>query len=189
MSKYFDDTTAASDPVQIKLDPKKLKRFRKEYGWLHRKHTNRLPDDYLQEHLHNGDSRAAMVMKIDQTHIFVAAYTDELDAVAILKFNIKTVRIKNLTVGTRLLTINSYRYGNEIEKDLVEGPKTYQRYANFHPIIAEFLSSDMTVIDSRKASISESEWNRVNELGLEAISREIPPRLGNPNFSEFSYPS
>jgi hypothetical protein len=54
-------------------------------------------------HLDRGDARAALVAAITPD-VLVAAYTDELDCVAMLRFPQELVDIYDLEVGTRLIT-------------------------------------------------------------------------------------
>src|SRR5687767_13892162 len=114
--RTIDDSTSASDPGQINLSIPRLRRLRPDlFGkgavwhammvflsiepFPHKRH--------IREQLAAGDSRAAVVMKINP--LLVAAYTDELDCVAILRFDDSLVAEFDLTPGTRLLTVNTYR--------------------------------------------------------------------------------
>ena len=122
-----------------------------------------------REHLLCGDSRAAMVTSI--APLLVAAYTDELDCVAILKFPTNLVLEYGLNIGDRLLTVNLYTSGGIPVADLSDGPLSYHRYSNFFPFIAEFLSEDRIHIEYRKSQIAESEWERTKRLADEYIVR------------------
>lgn len=165
MSRYHDDSTAASDPGGISLSTKKLDRFRNQLSRLLRRHIDEyFPPDMLHEHLTLGDSRAAVVL-VTGDKLIVAAYTDELDCVALLEFPHELVKQYGLVPGSRLLTVNTYARGQVVAPDLENGSGSYHRYNNFYPIIAEFLSDDMSVIEARKASISESEWTRTTDMG------------------------
>ncbi|MBT3199455.1 MAG: hypothetical protein HN350_06020 [Phycisphaerales bacterium] len=184
MSKYHDDSTEASDPVSIGLDKKKLKRFKATLSIIER-FTKGLfcSDDYLHEHLYEGDSRAAVVVALEPV-LVVAAYTDELDCVVLLKFPSDFIDQYGLSVGSRLLTVNTYSYGIGVARDLLSGPRSFKRYSNFFPLIAEFLSSDNLAIDDRKASIDQAEWALTIEQGNQALARNITPRDGSPYYSK-----
>jgi hypothetical protein len=181
----LDNSTRASDPVSIGLSDVKLSQFhpifyqQKQpsftdellgfFGISNNKISLTLKQEYLslhthfREHLACGDSRAALVISIDP--LLVAAYTDELDCVAILQFSDRLVRKYSLKIGVRLLTVNLYRWpGGDFARDLENGPASYHRYYNFIPFIAEFLSDDLEKIEARKANISESEWERTKYL-------------------------
>lgn len=180
MSKYHDDSTFASDPVNIGLDTEKLQQFKDALSLSQRLTTGlTCPDNLLDEHLQGGDSRAAVVVAIEPS-LVVAAYTDELDCVALLEFPSEFVGQYNLKVTSRLLTVNTYVRGFGVASDLVSGPESYKRYRNFFPLIAEFLSSDIHAIEARKASIEESEWALALQQGNQALARNTPPRNGSP---------
>src|SRR5581483_10306990 len=79
----------ASDPAGLSLSDAKLRRLRPElYGWrrwVREKTGWAFPQrDYLAGHLLRGDARAAVVVSSEP--LLVAAYSDELDAVAVLRF-------------------------------------------------------------------------------------------------------
>jgi hypothetical protein len=171
MTETLDDRTKASDPGRITLLPEKMRRFHPEiyqYQGLCRRWKKQFTKDQIyqqtrsREHLENGDSRAAVVISLSP--LIIAAYTDELDCVAMLKFPPDLVQEYGLRVGSRLLTVNIYRYGDRPVSDLENGPASYRRHSNFEPYIAEFLSADYERIDRRKLEISEQEWNRTIEL-------------------------
>jgi DNA-directed RNA polymerase subunit RPC12/RpoP len=127
------------------------------------------------------DTRAAVVLTIEPLR--VAAYTDEFDCVAILRFTDKVDDYYRLKVGDRLLTVNTYdpTEGKQA-RDLIPGDR-YRgtEWSNFCPFIADFLSDDFDVIEKRKRAISEDEWQRTRQLGMERL-RKKPRRArhGNP---------
>jgi hypothetical protein len=145
-------------------------------------------EEMLDEHLQLGDSRAACVISIEP--LVVAAYTDELDCVAMLGFPDWLAEEHRLNVGDRLLTVNTYRAGegsglvlaggrpDGIALDLEAGPGHTGRWINFYPVIAEFVSDDVERIAQRKAAISEKEWARCDRLGF-ASWRDHPKRRRN----------
>ena len=134
---------------------------------------------HIEEHLYNGDSRAAVVVKVDP--YIVAAYTDELDCVALLRLPDDMSRKLKLVPGTRLLTVNTYRWLAEgLASDLITGPENLKRYGNFWPYIAEFYSDDRERIVTRKATISEEEFRRAENMGHQALLRGVVPRDGRP---------
>ena len=91
MSKYHDDNTQASDPGEFSLDRKEFRRLEGYTGivGLFWKWKGREFEEILTEHLSFGDSRAAVV--VSENPLLVAAYSDEIDGVAMLKFS-KQVR-------------------------------------------------------------------------------------------------
>lgn len=178
---YVDPLSMASDPVGISLNPEKLKYFRVQcwpwlFRWLVRR---RSPDAAFAAYLTQGDSRAAIVLQT-KPELIVAAYTDEMDAVALLSFPQELGRTYDLVKGQRLLTVNVYEYGEGIESDLELGSEETGRYGNFIPLIAEFLSDDMDQIEYRKSAIPQSEWQKTWQMGENALLGGQAIRDGEP---------
>src|SRR5258708_34960921 len=96
--------------------------------------------EMVDEHLRLGDSRAAVAVR--GSPMLVAAYTDELDCVAVLEFPSKFVKRFALEQGSRLLTVNTYTALPSVAPDLFAGSGSLDRWQNFYPLIAEFLSDD-----------------------------------------------
>jgi uncharacterized protein YtpQ (UPF0354 family) len=131
--------------------------------------------------LESGDSRAAVV--VDAENGIVAAYADELDCVALLKFDPDIARAKGWQTGTRLLTVNGYSEKElGIAPDLVLGPKNLGIYGNFRPLIADLLTDDLQHLQYHKSQISEDEWSRALEMGRRALALKVKPRDGRPSF-------
>lgn len=186
-TQTLNDNSTASDPGGIRLSHDKLRRFHPElyepkglWRWLGR--ISPLQRFWLTrktEHLLHGDSRAALVISVQP--LLVAAYTDELDCIALLQFPPELAAEYGLQVGTRLLTVNLYAPGSTPAADLENGPASYRRYSNFDPLIAEFVSDDQPRIEFRKAEISEAEWRRTAALAQEYLAKRGPlARDGRP---------
>ncbi len=138
--------------------------------------------ELFTDHLTTGDTRAAVVVNsIPGDHFEVAAYTDELDCVAILRFKDYNY---GYNVGDRMLTVN--RYGYESDEDLIPGEMDTGSYRSFTPIIANLVCSDEGYILSKMSDIRNWEWNRVYDLGLE-YKQKYPNvyRDGAPGYSEY----
>ena len=138
----------------------------------------------LDAHLWNGDSRAAVVLSVQP--LLVAAYSDDLDAVAVLHFDRRPADTY-LQVGTRLLTVNTYSRGSATARDIVEGPLSSHQWANFHPVVADFIATDLERVERRKAAIGEPEWQRTWHLGQDQLIKRpghvrdgAPHRSGQP---------
>src|SRR5688572_27161776 len=117
MSKYHDDRTYASDPGRLTLSRRRFRRLepaaRGLRGWLWRRlWGGAVLEEMLNEHLLLGDSRAACVISMDP--LLVVAYTDELDCVAMLSFPSWLIEEHRLRLGSRLLTVNTYFYGETV---------------------------------------------------------------------------
>jgi hypothetical protein len=201
-TRTLNDATSASDPGQITLSHDKLRILRPDMygiagiwksilaffrvGWPQR--------IYIEEQLQCGDSRAAVVVSVSP--LLVAAYTDELDCIAMLRFPVEFVRQYRLSIGTRLLTVNCYGNSPDYDEDLILGPQVIQRWTGLHPLIADFLTDDYNQVETRKKEISESEWQRAYAMGTKyvtqhpGISRDgrpvyssIPAAIGDPTSS------
>lgn len=200
MTKTLDDRTAASHPGGFRLSLAKLKILQPElfgpfawFGWylddgkLRNRRTFWLTR--IEEHLLNGDSRAAVV--VATYPLLVAAYTDEIDCVALLRFHDRFVSEYNLERGSRLITVNTYDYGDgsSYEIDLNPGPKASERYyQNFMPLIADFFTDDLDRLNKRKAKISEEEWRRAEDMGQSYLRENYAPaRDGRPFWSFLPY--
>lgn len=182
MSKYHDDTTVASDPVAVRLARRRLAAWPRAESVLSRIARWIGGDEFaerIDEHLRLGDSRAAVV--INCSPLLVAAYTDELDCVALLRFPVHFVDQFHLDVGTRLLTVNTYGTRAAVAADLIPGSGDQLRWQYFYPLIAEFLSDDSERIATRKAQITEAEWERCFALGRDYVrARPGVARDGSP---------
>ena len=198
MSKYHDDASVASHPGGVVLSDEKLKRFHPKLYTRWSRFLGRLPlwfpvdrfglshryRDIVDEHVRLGDSRAALVMSIDP--LLVAAYTDELDCVAILRFDPWVREAYNLNVGDRLLTVNTYTplRAAPVASDLTFGSQQYGRYSDFWPIIAEFIAADLQPIRNRKSRIDKAEWQRTRDLAEPILAApRVPFRYGAPLMS------
>jgi hypothetical protein len=181
MAKYHHDTPPPSDPIQVSLSRKSLAFFKTQVPILRRIITNWKPvDERIEEHLLVGDSRAAFAFQ-HRGRMLVAAYTDEIDCVALLRFAPEFLQSRNIKNGTKLVTINTYFPGHDVVPDLVEGPNSYQRFENVFPVIADFVSQDVEVIQRRRESIESSEWERAVMLTKNLLARDyIYIRDGSP---------
>lgn len=172
-TKTLDDSTQASDPGGIRLSHEKMRRFHPDLygvrGFLGRVKPptpeQRVQLTRAEEHLMHGDSRAAIVVSTEP--LLVAAYTDELDCAAVLRFPDDLASEYGLEVGSRLLTVNLYGRSSKLAADLWNGPASHHRWTNFSPFIAEFLSEDLERIAERKVTIPEAEWQRTADCAEE----------------------
>lgn len=207
---YLDENTSASHPGSVQLSEVRLRRLSPELfsvpKWMFWRKNQRANHEgwrsYFAQHLAGGDSRAAIVVQMEPI-LIVAAYTDELDCIALLKFSdlpkgnekryppflaSELIRLHNLQIGTRLLTVNTYSPLKEgVAPDLKLGDKAHNRWGNFCPLIAEFLSDQngFGPIEARKARIAESEWQRTLGMARAAMAEARPPlRDGRPLFSD-----
>jgi len=192
MTKTLDDNTFATNPGKITISHKKLRLLHPDlYGlraaivrWGLRVNGHVPALVYLEEHMLYGDSRAAVVLSTDP--LLVAAYTDEFDCVALLRFPAKIGETCSPRVGQWLLTVNTYKRQTTRDADLVMGPKMMDRWSGFHPIIADFISDDEARIASRIEEIGNEEFQRALALG-KAYVTQFPGRArdGRPVYAQF----
>jgi hypothetical protein len=189
-TRTLDDSTVATDPGRITLSHKKLRELRPDlYGlrgfWYSLQVLLRLDypqRTYIEEQLQCGDSRAAVVMFTRP--LLIAAFTGDLDCVALLRFPSEFAHRYRLSEGSRLLTVNCYGDSPDYDADLIPGPNAKSRWTGFHPVIAEFVTEDDRRVKARKQGISEEEWQRAQALGKEYMRlRPGVARDGRPVFS------
>lgn len=190
----LDGSTTASDPGQIKLSLSKFRILRPDLFGLsgilisiRKFFRGGLPERvYAEEHLQFGDSRAAVV--ITAAPLLIAAYTDELDCIAMLRFPDEFIHTYKLSPGDRLLTVNTYKDDSEYDSDLIIGPKMLNRWSGFYPLIADFLTEDQKRLAERQSQINEKEWRRAEKMGRDYLKRYPGvARDGRPVYS--SYPA
>ncbi|MCI0524693.1 MAG: hypothetical protein L0Y75_05460 [Acidobacteria bacterium] len=125
---------------------------------------------YVEENLRRGDFRAAVV--VSTSPLLIAAYAGELDCIAMLRFTDQLVPKYDLSVGTQLLAVNLYLEWNFfLPEDLNPGPRQTGKYGNFAPLIADFLTDDVSLVEEKKAGIAKAEWRRAEALGREYLKR------------------
>ncbi|MBI3817244.1 MAG: hypothetical protein HY286_01030 [Planctomycetes bacterium] len=192
MTRTLDDETAASDPGHVRLSHKKLRALRPDlygvkyfFSWLFIKAVRSTRQKlYIEEALYNGDSRGAVV--VSTSPLLVAAYSEDIDCVAILHFPDFFVDEYKLSIGSQLLTVNTYGGGGAYSEDLIVGPGCTGDWTRFHPIIAEFVSDDADRIERRKREIGEPEWRRTLQLGQSYLQQKPGiARSGRPFYSMF----
>lgn len=179
---FMSNEAEASDPGGVTIDPARLRQLSPQlFGAGAMLPTRALTRKILDAHLWNGDSRAAVVLSVQP--LLVAAYSSDFDAVVVLSFE-RRPSDTYVQVGSRLLTVNTYSRGTATARDILEGPYSSHQWANFHPVIADFVAADLARVERRKATIREPEWQRTWLLGQEQlIKRPGLVRDGSPHRS------
>lgn len=188
---HLDLSMYASNPGKFELDESKLRLLHPElYGWRALFHgwfysergvSAKEARSMLRENLIHGDSRAAVVIETEPLR--VAAYTDELDCIAILEFSKKISSRLDLRKGDRLLTVNSFS-NDPPGVDLRPGLNARGRFNNFWPIVVQFMTNDTAPVKERMANISNEEWARLVELSKQYLRAPwTKPRDGRPLLS------
>ena len=176
-----DNNSFTASPRSISLSLSKLDKFKDQLSPMDKLIAKfKYSPDKLDNYLKNGDSQAAVVLQTYNT-LIVAAYSSELDSVALLQFSVSIAKHYDLAVGDRLLTINSYPQGKKKAPDLQLGANSTTRYHNFYPLIADFLSEDDAAIESIKRQIKDSDWEKVLKMGhTKMMQKGVVPRNGSP---------
>lgn len=173
--------TGASNPGRLLPDKTLVARYAPNLSPRHR-----LAWSHLEAHLDGGDVNPAIV--VTTTPLRVGCYSEDLDAVVILRFD--TITDHTLHPGDRLLSVNTY-FRNDVDApDVDRGERGDGLWANFHPVVADFYSSDTTRLDACKRLIAYRDWDRCAEL-IATYQRQHSDvdRDGNPAFSGTPRPS
>jgi hypothetical protein len=183
-------TNRASNPGELPLSLAKLRQLQPELfdksgiglAWDRLTGLQEGLVERLEEHLIYGDSRAAVVLSINP--LLVAAYTDQIDCIELLRFPDFLTKEYGLKPRSHLLTVNVYFRGLRLARDLENGPRAYGRYANFQPAIADFVTEDLDRLREHKQTIHGDEWALARELGRKYLQRHGPAaRDGRPTMS------
>ncbi|KAJ7752741.1 hypothetical protein DFH07DRAFT_824820 [Mycena maculata] len=125
----------------------------------------------LINHLKYGLAEPAVVVSVTPDWVKVAAYTCEFDTVVVLGFPTKAVDLiapdkTRPTVGTRLLVVSQFTYRGApatqgVQADITMGPNTLDKWYNFHPLVAQFVTDDShaPLWKERMDAIDEDLWN------------------------------
>ncbi|KAJ6490365.1 hypothetical protein C8R47DRAFT_468013 [Mycena vitilis] len=106
----------------------------------------------LINHLKYGLAEPGVVVSVTPDWVKVAAYTCEFDTIVVLGFPTKAVDLvapskTRPTVGTRVLVVSQFTYRGSpstqgVQADITMGPRSLDKWHNFHPLVAQFVSDD-----------------------------------------------
>lgn len=175
--KYHDPTTTASDSIQITLDLKKLKFLMPEIFalsqrikyWL-RKYGFDSYIEHISEHISFGDSQGAIVASTSP--LLIAAYNEDIDCVIMLKYEKKIQQRYQFKEGDRLICVNTFGKWDDLQSDLIPGPRNTGYWTLVHPIIADLVSSDESVIQQRKDQIGDTGYAYIARLAKEYLQKK-----------------
>lgn len=116
-----------------------------------------------------GDTQPAIVCSVDP--LLIAAYSDEMDAVVMLQFPSELVSKHSLTVGTKLVTSNTYKpnHYDSYAKDIFAGKFCSGLYSDFMPIVQLFIAKNDEKIMKRTELFDADRWNKVEALAFEYL--------------------
>lgn len=169
--RFLNPDTVAENPGDIRLSAKKYKQIKKLLG---NNAVSFMQSFFLKkrinEYLNMGDTQPAVVVSVSP--LTVAAYSDEMDAVVMLRFPEVLAEQYALKQGTRLVTSNvySFRRGFNVASDIFIGKNYLNRYSDFIPMVSLFLSDDELFVKNRTKLFDEKVWERVNRKAQRYIT-------------------
>ncbi|KAJ6539559.1 hypothetical protein B0H19DRAFT_1078610 [Mycena capillaripes] len=125
----------------------------------------------LINHLKYGLAEPGLVVSVTPDWVKVAAYTCEFDAIVVLGFPTKAIDLiapgkTRPAVGDRLLIVSQFTYRGTpntqgVQGDITMGPQTLDKWYNFHPLVAQYVSDDShaPLWKERMDSIDDHLWN------------------------------
>ena len=152
----------AENQANVKFSYKKYYSFRNRINTTFggRFHSD-MCIDYIARALCYGDTQPALV--VSASPLTVAAYSDEIDGVLMLRFPDEFVKKYGLYPGMRLTTSNVYFRLEQFPADIVIGEHFCRRYNDFLPIVQLFIGKGDEKIKAKTALFSEAVWSRVSE--------------------------
>lgn len=128
-----------------------------------------------------GDTQPAVVVSTEP--LLVAAYSDEMDAVVMLKFPSELSETYSLTPGTRLTTSCRYWIENSCAPDIFPGDGFSRQFTDFTAVVQLFLGKGDDKLRAKTDLFGESTWARVAALAAEY--RSAHPDLTRDGFHYF----
>ena len=169
--RYTNPNSFAENPGNIKLSRWKLRKIKKMICISKRERAyfnKQIPA--IKEYVAFGDTQPAYVMSVSP--LVVSAYSDEMDAVVMLRFPDELSRQYKLTIGDRIITVNTYRQlnSNGVVPDVFVGKNYLNRYSDCHPIVPLFISRSHKLMHQKLSLFDEEEWQMVWQKSQEYAS-------------------
>ena len=148
---------SASNQANVKFSYKKYYSFRKRINTTFggRFHAD-MCIDFVARALCYGDTQPALVTSLSP--LTIAAYSDEMDGVLMLRFPDEFVDQFNLYPGMRLTTSNVYFRHEEFPADILVGENFSRNYNDFLPIVQLFLGKNDQKIKAKTELFDEDVW-------------------------------
>ncbi|MDE6626165.1 MAG: hypothetical protein K2K56_07330 [Lachnospiraceae bacterium] len=179
MKNYMDQTTSAQNAGEVHLSKRKFKELRDDVlkvPFLKKGYYNR-QFERINQYLAHGDTQPAVVTSLNP--LVISAYSDEMDAVVLLRFPYEMQNMYILKKGMRLVTSNVYFRGSQIAADIIVGEKYLNRWVDFIPMVQLFLSDDEEFIKQRIGMFQEEMWERVEILTEKRIKQNNNIKMRN----------
>ena len=173
---------SATNQANVKFSYKKYYSFRNRIGTTFggRFHAD-MCIDFVSRALCYGDTQPALVTSLSP--LTIAAYSDEMDGVLMLRFPDEFVDKFNLYSGMRLTTSNIYFRYEEFPDDIMVGENFSRSYNDFLPIVQLFIGKNDKKIMEKTELFGEDVWKRVEACA--ALYTEKHPDLYRDGFYYF----
>lgn len=165
-----DKTTFAENPGKVKLSSKKWKQILdilnldKNAQKYYKKQISK-----VKSYLAHGDTQVAIVMKLEP--LLIATYSDEMDAIIMLKFPTIFKDIYNLEIGMVMATNNVYWPKNmfDIASDIFVGEYYGKVYRDVIPLISLFFAKDEEVVANNLKLLKKDLIERAKVLSVKYL--------------------
>lgn len=175
---HLDPNTYASEPGNIHISDEKWNDVAQLLGLsFFEKLKLSKARKFIDSYIFFGDTQPAVVMSTSP--LTISAYSDEMDAVMLLRFPDILAEKYGLEVGTRLTTSNTYSmfagYARvsraDVANDIIPGKNFSGQYFDFRPIVTLFLSDDTDKISWHTERVPEPLWEYVEKLSREYVKK------------------
>lgn len=158
----------AENQANVKFSYKKYYSFRKKIGTkFSERFRADMKIDFVARALLYGDTQPAVV--VSTAPLLIGAYSDEMDAVVMLRFPEEFAKQYDLTVGTRMTTSNVYFSKGAIADDIHVGEKYSRQYTDFSPLVQLFFGKKDDKIKQKTELFGEDTWQAVTEKAKEYL--------------------
>lgn len=179
--KHVNRDTYAENSGNMKISkqkweelPKILEMTKKEQKFANKQFQK------ISEYIGGGDIQPAIVVKTSP--LIISAYSDEMDAVVMLKFPSELAQKYHLEENMRLITCNVYWpkdiFG--VANDIIVGKNYLKRYRDVIPVLTLFLVDNERMYFKKVKIIKEEAWARTEELTIEYL--KIKPNVSRNGF-------
>ena len=126
----------------------------------------------IKEVLLEGDTQPAKVISCEP--LLIATYSDEFDAVLILKFPVELVERYQLYISQKLVSVNYYtpKQVFDIAPDIIPGKFTSNNWRDIIPFIPLFLSEDEVKCKEMTTIHPDFLWDRFEYLINEYLEKK-----------------
>ena len=178
---YMSNEALASDPGGVTIDPQRLRQLSPSFFGLGALlPTRAIARKILAAHMWNGDSRAGVALSVHRCSCRVQLRLRRGRRAAV-----RPASRRQLRPGRQQAPDRQHLLPRHPGRDILRGSVVSPVWANFYPVIADFVAADPARVERRKAAISEPEWQRTWDLGQDyLVKRPGKFRDGAPHRSD-----